>query len=155
MADCNSTVRKSTEAPETQSGKYPVNGAPFAVRRNEEAKESPYPEIWEVNDAEGNVFARVPEEEAAKYISESLRELKELDCLRLDPGLSLLRASDTLDKAIYLAEFIQSITINNVRPGDGLLLQPAQLNGLHQALQAVIDDTAAARMLIEGARGRL
>ncbi|MDO9011949.1 MAG: hypothetical protein Q7U78_09115 [Gallionella sp.] len=63
---------------------------------------------------------------------------------------SLRDATDKLSEAVYLAEFIQSISLNV--PHDGsIILQPGQLTGFYYAMQNTIDRIKEAEVLIDTA----
>ena len=68
------------------------------------------------------------------------------DCARC-----LLDANDKLREAAYLAEFIQSISLNVPRDG-GITLQGGQLTGLYYAMKNTIDRIREAETLIDEAR---
>lgn len=64
---------------------------------------------------------------------------------------NLLDAADKLREAAYLAEFIQSISLNV--PNDGaLLMQPGQVTGFYYAMEDTIDRIKKAEVLIDAAR---
>jgi len=64
---------------------------------------------------------------------------------------SLMAAADKLREAAYLAEFIQSISLN-VPHGGELLLQPGQVTGFYYAMENTIDRIKEAEALIDEAR---
>jgi hypothetical protein len=63
---------------------------------------------------------------------------------------NLMAAADKLREAAYLAEFIQSISLN--ANGGGLLLQPGQVTGFYYAMENTIDRIKEAEALIDAAR---
>jgi hypothetical protein len=66
---------------------------------------------------------------------------------------NLLDAADKLREAAYMAEFIQSISLNV--PHDGVvILQPGQLSGFYFAMKNTIDRIKEAEVLIDTARSQ-
>lgn len=66
---------------------------------------------------------------------------------------NLLDAADKLREAAYMAEFIQSISLNV--PHDGAVtLQPGQLSGFYFAMKNTIDRIKEAEALIDMARNQ-
>ena len=63
---------------------------------------------------------------------------------------NLCDASDKLSEAAYLAEFIQSISLNVPRDGT-ITLQPGQLAGFYHAMSNTIDRIREAGVLIDTA----
>ena len=63
----------------------------------------------------------------------------------------LLDASDKLREACYLAEFIQTISLNGPRDS-AVTLQPGQLTGFYFAMQNTIDRIREAEALIDAVR---
>ena len=64
---------------------------------------------------------------------------------------NLMDAADKLREAAFLAEFIQSISLN-VPHGGGILLQPGQVTGFYYAMQNTIDRITEAEAFIDAAR---
>ena len=63
---------------------------------------------------------------------------------------NLFDAADKLREAAYLAEFIQSISLN-VPPDGEILLQPGQVTGFYYAMKNTIDRIKEAETLIDTA----
>lgn len=64
---------------------------------------------------------------------------------------NLIDATDKLHEAAYLAEFIQSISLNVPHNG-GILLHPGQVTGFYYAMKNTIDRIKEADVLITAAR---
>ncbi len=81
-------------------------------------------------------------------------ELSSVVPLKQAPSTVTLNWSDwsdadtKLSEASYLAEFIQSISLN-VRAGECVTLQPGQLTGFYFAMQSAMDRIAEARALLD------
>ncbi len=97
------------------------------------------------------IFSRV-----IRQMSEALPNLPPVVATKQNETASasarkLLDAADILREATFLAEFIQSISLN-VSQGCALTLQPGQLTGFYYAMESTIDRIKEAEKLIDAAR---
>lgn len=154
MANIDSTSSINNETPETLEGKFPCNCNPYSVWYNKTAWEEGSNDVWAINDSNGNGYLDFQNYEKAIDIADALkiRDQLYLRSYAKEQG-GLNGAVDKLNEAAYLAEFIQSISLNV--PSDGALeLQPAQLTGFYFAMQNTIDRIREAASLISAARAR-